>query len=403
MKSFLCYRTTVLFIGVPFIVACAPPGTAGENQPETLIPSSAAGPSGSWDVRWETVDFVNTGQVTTYRYLDIEESEGGVRAKFGDEKLTVRLDGNLIEFTVTEALQGEGGGRYGQVTLDFMGEITGDTMQGSLTRSDAIISSKQTGRAGDMIAYAKGGAPGFLPETLVQADMVPITFHPRLSMEWSATRRIKRESVDLSGVWMPRPEMSNQWLRDFEEAMTEEAVARRAEWVPYDDAVLRCGSPGLVRVSGWPLPFEVVQHEKVIAIHYEGEGVSRRIYTDGRAMPEDWLESGVGYSVGAWEDGVLTVSTRWLSPALIAERGVEHRGEQTVVTEQMAITNDDRFLRIVMTVEDPLTYDGPLRRVQVWERSDTELLPYECDAYGFFSRLHADGKMEEFFENRPRH
>ncbi len=212
------------------------------------------------------------------------------------------------------------------------------------------------------------------------------------------------DSIDISGIWTPRPEMANEWLQDFEELLTEEAIKRRSEWVPYDDPALRCSSAGLIRISSWPMPFDVVQSDRMIAFVYEGEGASRRIHMDGRAIPEDWLPSGMGYSVGKWTGTTLDITSKLLTANQIGGRGIEHRGEETVVTEKITMTADGKFLRIETTLTDPLTFSKPLRRISVWEKNmEEELVPYECDGYTFFRGLHMDGKDKDYFSKFPKY
>jgi hypothetical protein len=89
---------------------------------------------------------------------------------------------------------------------------------------------------------------------------------------------------------------------------------------------------------------------------------------------------------------------------LIAARGVEHRGEQTVVTERISMTNDGVFLRIDTIIDDPLTFTQPLHRLTIWEKDmDNELVPYECDGYTFFRGLHVDGRAEAYFSTFPKY
>ena len=112
----------------------------------------------------------------------------------------------------------------------------------------------------------------------------------------------------------------------------------------------------------------------------------------------------MGYPVGQWNGDVLEVTTRLITTNLIAARGVEHRGEQTVVTERISMTNDGVFLRIDTIIEDPLTFTQPLHRLTIWEKDmDNELVPYECDGYTFFRGLHVDGKAEEYFSEFPKY
>lgn len=359
--------------------------------------------TGMWDVRWEGVSFVFGKSVPMHGYLEITDTAEGIKATFMEEEIDVRLDGNRIEFSYDEALRMETSTRMGQVTVTFAGTIDGNTMQGKVSRIDGVVNKKNIGMSRGMLIYDVNAAPGFLPETLAQGELYPVRIKD-LSDTWHANRVELKAPVNISGVWAPRPEMSNEWLLFFQDWLTEEAVERRTQWKRYEDPALRCSSAGLMRITGFPLPFDIVQSDRVIAIVYEGESASRRIHTDGRDIPEDWLPSGMGYSVGKWNGPVLEVTTKLIAPNLISALGVEHRGEQTVVKEKYSMTTDGKFLRVETIMEDPLTYTRPLRRIRVWERDmDMELVPYDCDGYTFFRGMHEDGTDEEYFSKFPKY
>jgi len=366
--------------------------------PETSTDNNVSSPVGRWDVRWESITLTHSKPTPMYAELVISGSDGNFAAIFNDEKIPLKVDDNIIEFSYNEALRGEVGNRMGQVTLEFTGTIEGNSMQGTLERIDGIFSRRRIDVAPEMVKHTEGAAPGFHPLTLAQGDMLPVKLMG-VSNSWTSTKEIHRENpVSLDGVWMYRPEMVNDWLEDFNVLLTDEARERKDQWKPYEDPALRCSSAGVIRISGWPLPIDIVQSERIVAILHEGESVYRRIHTDGRKIPEDWIESGMGYSVGEWEDNVLNIETRWLGSNIIGGFGLEHRGDETVVTEKYRMTADGKFLWVETILVDPLTWTEPLRRVTVWEKDlKMEFVPYECDGYTFFKGLHSDGTDDAYF------
>jgi len=391
----------IFVVAVHLAYFCTQPAFSAETDGWRSV--SAAGFAGTWDIRWEGVSFVFGRAVPMFGYLKIYDEDGRPAATFNDEKIDIRIHGNAIRFEYIEGLRSETGSRLGQVTVSFDGVLSDDVLSGTLSRTDGIISRKQIGMGRGMVTHTEGAAPGFSRMLLDQTDMVPITFN-NLSDKWTGTQVVRKFPVDLNGIWMPRPEMANDWLQYFEEILTEEGRRRRSEWVPYDDPALRCASSGVVRISGWPLPFVIVQSDREIAFIHEGEGAVRRIRMDKTGIPEEIIPSALGYSIGRWENDVLTVITGRLTANLIGARGIEQRGEKTRITERHTITNDGRFLRSEMILEDPLTFTRPLRRVTVWEKDmDAELLPYECDGYTFFKGLYEDGTIGEYFSKPPRY
>jgi hypothetical protein len=368
---------------------------------EPFSEENVSSPTGRWDVRWESITLTHRKPTPMYAELVIDGSDGNYSAIFNDEKIPLTVDGNTIVFSYNETLRGEVGNRMGQVTLEFTGTIEGNSMHGTIDRTDGIFSRRRIDVAPEVVKHTEGAAPGFHPLTLAQGEMLPIKLIG-VSDNWTSTKETHRANpVSLDGVWIPRPEMVNDWLEDFNILLTDEARERKDQWKPYEDPALRCSSAGAVRISGWPLPIDIVQSNRIVAILHEGESVYRRIHTDGRKMPEDWIESGMGYSVGKWEDNVLNVETRWLASNIIGGFGLEHRGDETVMSEKYRITADGKFLWVETTLVDPLTWTEPLRRVTVWEKDlKMEFVPYECDGYTFFRGLHSDGTDDAYF-NTP--
>jgi hypothetical protein len=375
-----------------------PPAAIEEpTNPAQTIATTQSGPSGTWDIRWESISFINNAPTEVFGYLKLEPSGDGVKATFRDEPISVEIDGNQIVFNYDEALRSEGGGRRGQVSLTFTGQINGDEIHGELSRIDGVIHEDAVGQVSSMAKYSKDAAPGYLPETLSMQRFLPVELN--ISNQWSATRvNPQNTNPSINGVWIPRPELSNDWLRNVNAAMTEDGVKRREQWHPYDDPALRCGSSGLVRISGNPLPIVITSSDWEVSLLFEDEHAIQHVYTDGRAMYDAWIPSGLGYSVGHWDMSTLVIQTKWLLGNWIGGRGLEHQGEQTVVTERYTMTGDGKYLLSEMVLEDPLTFTRTLKRVRGYERDiQATIYPYECDSYTFFKGLYEDGKTDSYF------
>src|SRR5690606_28528717 len=87
---------------------------------------------------------------------------------------------------------------------------------------------------------------------------------------WHAERIVEQPEqapnpVDFTGIWSrTSPGIAKVHL-DY----TPAAQAVVDDYDYLDDPALRCVSPGLVRVSGWPYPLEIVQNEQQVTILYE--------------------------------------------------------------------------------------------------------------------------------------
>jgi hypothetical protein len=348
-------------------------------------------------VRWQSLSFIFNEPTEVFGFLNLSETSDGYHATFRGEPVDVTIDGDNIKFTYEEALRSEGGGRRGQVSLTFTGTISGKQMSGTLSRIDGVIHEDAIGQVSNIVTEDENAAPGYMPETLAIQEFLPVKLN--VSEQWQATRlddTITDPSID--GVWIPRPEFSNDWLRDVNAVMTEEGKRRKQSWHPFDDPALRCASSGLVRISGNPLPIIITSGDWEVSLLFEDEHAIQHVYTDGRPMLEDWIPSGMGYSVGHWDGATLEIETRWLLGNWIAARGIEHQGDETTITERYTMTQDGKYLLAELTLDDPLTYTQPLRRVRGYERNINALIyPYECDSYTFFYGLNKDGRTDNYF------
>ena len=122
-----------------------------------------------------------------------------------------------------------------------------------------------------------------------------------------------------------------------------------------DDPSLRCVSPGLVRISGWPYPLEIVQNDAQVTILYESFHEVRRIFLDGRGYPESLPHRALGYSLGHWEGSTLVVETKMLTAGYVDLAG-QPLSENSRVVERMSLSDDGQALRSELTLYDPENY-----------------------------------------------
>jgi hypothetical protein len=134
------------------------------------------------------------------------------------------------------------------------------------------------------------------------------------------------------------PPLTPEYQKRYEANLAE--VARGGSG---DDPVYTCIPEGMPRAMNLVLPMELVITRGTTYILMEYLSMLRRIYTDGRAFPDDEESSWMGYSIGRWidEDGdgrydVLEVETRNLkNPRTFEPSGIPvHDDAQTVVKER---------------------------------------------------------------------
>ena len=327
-----------------------------------LIASSAlANPAmeGAWKI-----DVIPTGAPLT-GVLEIERNGDEWSAFIEGGPAPVDIDGNRITFSIdTRDIRGF------VFMLELEGELEGDTLSGTyVVDSDAKIS------------FSDG--------------------------TWSATRYepVARPSqpdpVDLTGTWTPAPGVD---FRKYTMSLTPAAQ----EWhdgylMHYDQPNVRCISPGLTFMVGWGFyPFEILASDNRLTFLYEVDSEVRRIFLDGRDVPEFFPGSGMGFSTARWEGQALVVDTTHLTPNIRDFRG-EPVSANARLEEVYTLSDDGQRLNAVVTLHDPENYERPPVRRRAWTRTpDKDIYPYECDPDSFYRQMYNEDLLDMYFERSKR-
>jgi hypothetical protein len=135
------------------------------------------------------------------------------------------------------------------------------------------------------------------------------------------------EAPDFAGVWsmVQHSRPGAPFFIPVEPPLTDEAKAITAAFVAKYDVVTHeananCVEPGMPTVM-WGIGgavMEIVQQPDRITLLSELANQSRRIFLDGRTIPEGFPAQRVGYSIGHWEGETLvietTLVTEWHAP-----------------------------------------------------------------------------------------
>ena len=190
---------------------------------------------------------------------------------------------------------------------------------------------------------------------------------------------------DWSGVWSPgvgagaRTTATPPKLTAAGQAIKDAFEAGKAEGRNLQTPQAICVPNGMPGVMRTPYPFEFLYSPGRVTILVETHSQIRRIYVDGRALPEDPDPAYQGHSVGHWvESDTLVVETIGLSPAvtLIAETGL-HATESSRISERFTRTGDR--LTDEITITDPGLLAEPYVMVQNYTlQPDWEMREYVC-------------------------
>ena len=146
------------------------------------------------------------------------------------------------------------------------------------------------------------------------------------------------------------------------EANLAEAAAGGQEYNPQ----VKCLPSGMPRVMIAYEPLELLVTPEVTYIRFDQLGENRRIYTDGRAWPEQITPSFEGYSIGKWVDadadgryGALEVETRGLKgPRDLDASGLPlHPDNGTIIKERIFLdaANPNRLHDQITTIDHAYT------------------------------------------------
>ena len=207
----------------------------------------------------------------------------------------------------------------------------------------------------------------------------PITKAPAPA-EWTAIAG----QPDWSGVWTP------EWGTLFSSRGASKPVLKGAaatslakfeadkskgENLQTDGA--NCVPAGMPQMMRMPYPIEFIYSPGRVTIITETESQVRRVYTDGRPLPEDPDPTFVGSSVGHWEGDTLVIETIGLNPRTSLVPGV-HPTEKTRIVERYRLDKPDHML-VETSITDPDVFAQPLVIPTAYQRKrDWTIREYVC-------------------------
>jgi hypothetical protein len=183
---------------------------------------------------------------------------------------------------------------------------------------------------------------------------------------------------DWSGQWRRPPGVGVQWDETKPIGLGQKApltpeYQAKLEWSINDqreggqglDMRYTCITNGMPRIMTFIRPVEFIVLPNVTYIHYENI-MPRRIFTDGRRMPEDEEPTYIGYSIGQWLDidgdgrfDTLEIETRnFKGPRTMEPTGLPlHEDNQTIVKERIYLdkANKDLMLNEITVIDHAFT------------------------------------------------
>jgi hypothetical protein len=219
--------------------------------------------------------------------------------------------------------------------------------------------------------------------TMAVAQAFDESKYPDFGGQWRRPEGVSNQ-FDISKPRGPgeEPPLTPEYQKIFEAGLADQAEGGQG-----NDPTYVCIPDGMPRAMNVIFPMEIVVTPNTTYMMIEYLSMLRRIYTDGRAWPEDFEPSFMGYSIGNWIDtdgkgryDLLEVETRLLKgPRAYDTSGIPfHADNATVVKERIYLDKaDDNLLHDDITTFDhalthPWTVNKRYVRVRnpIWLESD---------------------------------
>jgi hypothetical protein len=192
-------------------------------------------------------------------------------------------------------------------------------------------------------------------------------------------------ATSLAGVWeLPdggedTGDFSRRWAQV---ALTEKALAAKAEFTPEDRPAAQCIAPPTPMLMAMPYLNEIEIRDDTVVLRSEFFDVERIVYMDGRGNPENGERTIQGHSIGWWDGEALVVDTTGFADHRAPIRGPNEgvpSGAMRHVRETYRLNEDRTGLTIDFTVED-LEYLGePFSGTLEWVYSpQLTFMGFEC-------------------------
>jgi len=228
------------------------------------------------------------------------------------------------------------------------------------------------------------------------ASKLPTTFAEAartqpVDPKWGTVAYKPKSRRDFNGIWInqggigwtpgvPPGRAQNPPLTPEYRKIWDEHIANADAGRPTGDPTANCMPPGMPRIMTMTYPMEITMGPDRVMIFAEWLEQVRRIFIDGRPLPEDPEPTYYGESVGHWEGDVL-VSTSY---GFRADTNLESSGlpksDKAIAYERIWLADDDT-LRNEFTIVDPVAFAKPWTVIKTYKRAPPgfKLMPYVCE------------------------
>ncbi len=246
--------------------------------------------------------------------------------------------------------------------------------------STLVFRSGLAGVCAAALLASGGGAQAAQPQSASPTPAQPPSEHA-----YAALAKLP----DWSGVWDPTfvrpppgaarqapPKLTPAYAAQYAKYL---ATNRKTPGLNFVSDVASCVPPGLPQSMQQPYPIEFLFTPGRVTILIETDHLIRRIYTDGRPLPEDPDPTYQGTSVGHWEGDTLVVETAGIVDSTSPMQGINGHSDKFHVTERIRLVQPD-VLAITTTRVDPTVFVEPYTTTSYYRRHrDWQIMEYVCE------------------------
>lgn len=145
------------------------------------------------------------------------------------------------------------------------------------------------------------------------------------------------------------------------------------------DTVKKCYLPGVPRITLLPMPFQIFQSGKYVAIVYQYAHAFRTIYVDD-SKHLDGIDFWMGDSRGHWEGDTLVVDVADFNDQTWLDAAGDYHSDELHVVERYTRTGPDT-ITYEATIEDPKVFTHAWKiRVPLTRNTGkyARLMEFEC-------------------------
>jgi len=183
---------------------------------------------------------------------------------------------------------------------------------------------------------------------------------------------------DWRGIWAPMmgrgpkpeiPRLIGKYKKHYDEIQLLIKTGDPEALLKVERRPSACEPPGMPGVMTQPYNIEFLFTPGRVTLIQEAYMQVRRIFTDGRPLPEDPDPTYNGFSIGRWEGNTLVVTTTGLREGQVMGRWGITYSDKVKITERIHLDPANKDILIVEnTFEDPEALAAPWHSTYMFSR-----------------------------------